>query len=109
MARPPVTLEARIRAWIDALEPGDALGAWPLRLGKERGLLLIHGNQAFLWYLAPDGRVFVLDTDDVARRFEPETDPAAARAALEAAVNGAYPQLRALLGPQAHDGTGPRV
>lgn len=63
---------------------------------RERQVYLLHGNQAFLWYLTPEGEVLCLDTDRFGHRMEPETD---AEAALEAVREACQhrPELRALL------------
>lgn len=95
--RPPSTrLSALIRAWIEASVPGQEPGAWPQRLAKQRGLLLLHGSAAYLWFLDPAGRVLALDTDDVARRLEPESNGEWAVNALAQAARH-HPELRELL------------
>lgn len=95
--RPPsARLQQRIRAWIDEWEDDDSLGQWPRRLMRERGAYLLHGNQAYLWYLTPDGAVFYVDTDRYGNPFEPETDlPAAVNAVAQAARS--RPELREML------------
>lgn len=89
-------LRQRIRTWIEEWQVADGLGAWPQELMKERGLFLLHGNQAFLWYLASDGAVYSLDRDRAALEMEPETDP---DAAMNAVAQGArqYPELSEML------------
>lgn len=63
---------------------------------EEQGVLLLHGDQAFLWLLEPEGRVLALDTDDVRQRLEPETSLAAAVHAVARAARQ-RPELRELL------------
>lgn len=98
--RPPSPpLQAQIQQWIDEFEPSDELGAWPQRVMKERNIFLIHGNQAYLWYLTPAGIVFCLDPDTFARSMDVETD---ARSALNAVAQGARrrPELKEMLPPR---------
>lgn len=95
--RPPSAfLQGLIRGWIAEAEVRDPLTEWPTRLMKEQGALLLHGDQAFLWFLEPEGRVLVLDTDDVRRRLEPETSAVAALNAVARAARR-RPELRELL------------
>lgn len=104
--RPPsLRLQAAIRALIDAWPVDDSLGNWPRRLMKERGVLLLHGNQAYLWYLAPEGTVYSLDTDRYGQPFDIETD---AEAAVNAVAQAArlHPELTEMLPerpPEARD------
>ena len=93
---PSPQLQQQIRVWIEESVVDDALGSWPRRLMKERGLLLLHGNQAFLWYLSPEGQVFVLDTDRFGHRMEAETNLSAALNAVAQAVPQ-YPELAEML------------
>ncbi len=94
---PSALLQGLIRGWIADARVDDPLKDWPTRLMKERGVLLLHGDQAYLWFLEPStGRVLALDTDDVRQRLEPETSlPAALNAVARAAR--ARPELRELL------------
>jgi hypothetical protein len=91
---------ASLRTWIErqiADTPDDtSLGGWPKRLMKEHHVLLVHGNQAFLWYLAPTGELYQVDTDDIRQALEPETSDATVREVLEAAAAN-HPQLRELI------------
>lgn len=95
--RPPSAhLQQQIRAWIAEREIDASRDAWPYQAMKERGAYLLHGNQAFLWYLAPDGAVFYVDTDRYGNPFELETE---VPAAMNAVAQGARsrPELRELL------------
>lgn len=95
--RPPSPrLSALIRAWIEACVPSQEPGAWPQRFARQRGLLLLHGNQAWLWFLDPAGRVLALDTDDVAQRLEPESNGEQAVNAV-AQAERRRPELQELL------------
>jgi hypothetical protein len=94
---PSALLQGLIRGWIADARVNDPLKDWPTRLMKERGVLLLHGDQAYLWFLEPaSGRVLALDTDDVRQRLEPETSPSAATNAVARAAR-ARPELRELL------------
>lgn len=92
LRKPDLALQAQIRRWCSEAEPTD----WPQRLMIERGVYLLHGNQAFLWYLSPEGEVFCLDTDRFAQQLEPETDLEAALEAVRQASQN-RPELKALL------------
>lgn len=96
LGAPSADLQALIREWIAAAEVGDPLKDSPTRLMKERGALLLHGDQAFLWFLEPEGQVLVLDQDDLRQRLEPETSLAAAMNAVAQAARR-RPELRELL------------
>lgn len=74
----------------------DASAPWPRSFASERGVLFLHGSDAFFWFLAQDGRVLVADHDTFAMKMEVETDSAAARAAIEAAASR-FPALTELL------------
>lgn len=99
LVRPSPQLQAQIQHWIDEFEPSDELGAWPQRVMQERDILLLHGNQAYLWYLTPGGIVFCLDPDTFARRMEVEPDPASAINAVAQAARR-RPELREMLPPR---------
>lgn len=93
---PDPQLQKLIRQWcVEAYDDGS-LGNWPIRLMRERQVYLLYGNQAYLWYLTPEGQVLSLDTDRFGHQMEPETD---SRAALEAVLQACQqrPELRALL------------
>jgi len=96
LRKPDPELQMRIRQWCSEAQDDGSLGAWPTRLMRERQVYLLHGNQAFLWYLTPEGQVLSLDTDRFGHPLEPETDP---QAALEAVRQACLqrPELRALL------------
>lgn len=91
LKKPDAQLQALIRQWC-AERPDQG---WP----QQPELYLLHGNQAYLWYLSPEGEVFSLDTDRFRQELEPETD---AQAALEAVRQASRqrPELRALLPEQ---------
>lgn len=88
LRKPDLQLQALIRQWCsESQEQG-----WP----QQPGLYLLHGNQAFLWYLSPEGEVFSVDTDRFRQDCEPETD---FQAVLEAVRQASQkrPELKALL------------
>ena len=98
--RPPSpALQQRIRQWVGEWHDDLQLGSWPGRLQKERGVLLLHGNSAFLWYLTPQGQVLVLDTDRFGHPMDPEVN---LRAALNAVAQASRQrvELRELLPPR---------
>ena len=84
--------------WIAEYPSQSGLGNWPRELARERQMLLLDGNQAYLWYLDLKGQVWVVDSDRFGHPLELESDPQAARAALQAASQE-HPELRELLGP----------
>ena len=94
---PSERLRADIDRWIDEDAQAEEPGAWPRRQFAGRRLLLLHGNQAFFWYLDRDGRVFCVDHDTFAMMPEPEHDETKIREALEAGAR-AHPALAELLG-----------
>lgn len=74
-----------------------SLGDWPRRIMAEQQVLLVHGDNLTLWFLAPDGTLFSLDTDSVAQRLEIERHPTVIREVLGHAAR-AFPELRELVG-----------
>lgn len=96
LKKPDQQLRQLIRQWCREAEDDGTPGTWPTRLMREHEVYLLHGNQAYLWYLTPEGEVLSLDTDRFGHRLEPETDT---RAALEAVRQATErrPELRALL------------
>lgn len=93
---PSPELSAKIRQWAAEWENDHRLGSWPHRLGRERGVYLLHGNSAYLWYLTPEGQVLTLDTDRFGHRLEVEELPQAALNAVAQASHN-HPELRELL------------
>ena len=99
LRKPDAHLQDLIRQWCREAQDDGSLGNWPTRLMRERQILLLHGNQAFLWYLTPEGEVLSLDTDRFGNRLEPETDEKAALEAVREAILK-HPELKALLSEQ---------
>ncbi|MBX3170739.1 MAG: hypothetical protein KF760_25260 [Candidatus Eremiobacteraeota bacterium] len=93
LRKPDPQLRALIRQWCSEIRIQED---WPQKLMRERQLYLLHGNQAYLWYLSPEGEVFSLDTDRFRQELEPETD---LQAALEAVRQASLkrPELKGLL------------
>jgi hypothetical protein len=97
-AEPSATLKSAMQGWIADYPHPAKLGQWPTDLGRQRQMLLLDGNQAYLWYLDLKGQVWVVDTDRFGHPLELETDREAARAALQSAARE-HPQLSELLEP----------
>jgi len=94
----PLSLELtrQIQQRIDALDTAVP-GAWPLRRCKEElNALPLHGNQAYLWALHPNGDVLRVDHEAAGLSSEPERGALTRYAVL---WHGArkYPELEALL------------
>ena len=86
------SLAERIQALIDQ-SPRDS---WPQSLQHEHNALLVHGNQAYLWFLTPRGVLYSVDWDRFALPFELEEDPATIQEVLDQAVRR-WPELSGLL------------
>ena len=90
--RPSAELQAWIRREIDAQPPDGSLGNWPRQIMNEHDVLLIDGNDVVLWFIGLDGTLYSLDTDRIARKLEPESDPEIVRDVIARAAER-FPEL----------------
>lgn len=98
MKPPSAHLRARLQERIEQLTRTDAAADWPWAIEKERGVVLIGGDNVVLWYIDIDGIVYSMDLDRFAGQLEVETNPDVVRRVLEAG-SGEFPELRELLEP----------